>query len=589
MAATGGTGDLPSSTQKQKTGNENIMISKTEQTQEYEQSLKIVLVTVFGVFGFLILIIIVTLLYRLYKKRRRRQENTGSSDRYPSLQRSVSVDLEQKQAPTVLLLYSFDSSAHEKVVSSLAGFLIETCNCNVHLDLFEEQIIHDRGLDEWLIEKLQEVDFVIVLCSIGARLCCSKKKVRFKLETTRTLPDYFAVALDYVAEKMRAERSKGLPLTNFIVLYMDYSTASDIPHQLEMATKYCLMRDIDRLFCHLHGLNGEPTKDGAPYPGISENNYMESEMGKELQVSIESAKEYFRSNPDWVEDRLEQVPNLGRKLHVRRNSQEPLLGSSKNQDLPNIDPLSITSNIQSQTLPRPSVQHNRNQDELMQQLENEDSTQKDSCQSSFGSRQNIPFFTHPLLSSSSRSCDNIQVAVGDNNSPSLCKERHYEDSLEYPAPVSPFLQSHHTETDFPHAAKTKSKSMPAMLRNSLYSSQTVFQVEVHKAWDDLDGKSAYSESQETVSNADSVSDDLERDIKSIIMPVQFESRKNSAPQFRTETCEHFHRGLSMIPTFFLDLSHQGQKPMKGSHMDNFNKFEDSIFIGEQIQLDDIHV
>ena len=80
------------------------------------------------------------------------------------------VDLESKQLPSVLLLYSYDCASHEKVVSALAGYLIETCNCNVHLDLFEDQVILERGLDDWLVEKLQDVDFIIVLCSVGARL-----------------------------------------------------------------------------------------------------------------------------------------------------------------------------------------------------------------------------------------------------------------------------------------------------------------------------------------------------------------------------------------------------------------------------------
>ena len=55
----------------------------------------------------------------------------------------------------------------------------------------------------------QEADFIVIVCSLGARLRCSKKRVRFREATGRFLPDYFAVAVDYVAEKLRVERSKG--------------------------------------------------------------------------------------------------------------------------------------------------------------------------------------------------------------------------------------------------------------------------------------------------------------------------------------------------------------------------------------------
>ena len=202
-------------------------------------------------------------------------------------------DLEQKQTPTVLLLYAYDCAAHEKVVSSLAGYLIETCNCNVHVDLFEDQIIMERGLDDWLVDRLQEADFILVLCSIGARLRCTKKRVRFKLDPYRRIPDYFAVAIDYVAEKMRVERSKGLPMSRFINAYFDYSTSSDIPHQLEAGTKFCLMKDISALFCHIHGFMSDPSKCSTTYPAISDKYFESSELGLELKVSIDSAKEFL--------------------------------------------------------------------------------------------------------------------------------------------------------------------------------------------------------------------------------------------------------------------------------------------------------
>ena len=190
-------------------------------------------------------------------------------------------DLEQKQVPTLLILYSYDCPAHEKVVSSFAGFLMEACHCNVHLDIFEDQLIYERGLDEWLVEKLQEADFIIVVCSVGARLRCTKKRVRFKSDPNRSIPDYFAIAVDYVAEKMRVERSKGLPMSRFIVTFMEYSSASDIPHQLDTGVKFNLMKDMNALFNHLHGFPSDVNKFGPVWQNSVEQHYEDSELASE--------------------------------------------------------------------------------------------------------------------------------------------------------------------------------------------------------------------------------------------------------------------------------------------------------------------
>jgi hypothetical protein len=424
------------------------------------------------------------------------------------------IDLEQKQVPTVLLLYSYDCSAHEKVVEALSGFLIETCNCNVHLDMFEEQLIMERGLDEWLVDNLQEAEFIIVLSSIGARLRCSKKKVRFKVEDGKILPDYFAVAVDYVAEKMRVERSKGMPLTTFCVAYMDYSTESDIPPQLEMAFKFCLMKDITALFCHLHGIHGEPTKDGAPIVGLTPDTFDTTEMGLELKVALESAKEYFKSNPDWVEDRIEPVPNPVKKSrHNRKNSLEPLLLPSDDPSL--LPPKShiISNEITVQPLPKMTTN-------LQQMSLISPKNRQNSFPSSLSSRQTL---STPPINKSSKSCDNFRQEM-DNRCDLCGLQGHSIGSSD--CNIKQFIPPQESDND--ESVKLKSKSMPAVNRNSLFSSQTIFQAEVHKEWDDQDGRLSTADSHETNSNHESIVDDLERDLDSIVNPIHIS--RMSKPQ-----------------------------------------------------------
>ena len=462
-----------------------------------------------------------------------------------------------------MLLYSFDCSAHEKVVQTLAGFLIETCNCNVHLDVFEEQIIHERGLDDWLVDKLQEVEFIIVLSSIGARLRCSKKKVRFKVDPCHTLPDYFAVAVDYVAEKMRVERAKGMPLTTFCVVYMDYSSENDIPPQLEMGYKFCLMKDITALFCHLHGLDGQPTKNGEPIEGLSEDTFDATELGQELKVAIESAKEFFRSNPDWVEDRIEPVSNVGKfkSRHTRKSSLEPLLGPNVKENMPPSDDHNRVDSdrIRCQTLPKIDQ---RFQQIPLVPLQN----RQNSFPSSLSSRQTI---STPPLQKNSKSCDNfssetnIQYEMSGMEGNNVASEE---------SKATLYMSLHH-ETETEDNVRSKSKSMPAVFRNSLHSSQTIFIAEVHKEWDYQDGQISHSDSQETSSNADSVVDDLERDLDSIVNPKHIPPITYSHTSF-----DNISNVFSNLPAALLTCSNLGAKsmnPANGQFVENTHETNQS--------------
>ena len=405
----------------------------------------------------------------------------------------------------MLLLYAYDCPAHEKVVSALAGFLIDTCNCNVHLDIFEDQIIHERGLDDWLIDRLQEADFIIVLCSVGARLRCTKKRVRFKSDPYRTVPDYFAVAVDYVAEKMRVERVKGLPMSRFIVTYMDYSYSSDIPHQIEMATKFHLMKDITKLFCHVHGItNSDNSKFGNLPPSAIDQYYESSENGLELQVAIESAKEFFKCNPNWVEDSMEVLPpqcSKSKSRPPRKRSLEPLLGDSPR------DPRLVEAKVEihHQSLsPKPC-------DQAPKVLSSPKSLPQQGDSFKVKNRYSADIETIPCIL-----CGQVDHC-SDNYT---CKGRELRKSGQ---------ENEEDDLFYLSSVGVKSRSMPTMCSSSVNGSQTVYhQVEVHKEWAVSDGQlSDETESQEYESSRDL--DDLERDLQSIIAPQTAQAKTMSLP------------------------------------------------------------
>ena len=63
-----------------------------------------------------------------------------------------------------------------------------TCNvlylgeCEVYLDLNDVDGVKDMGIHSWIQEKIELSQFVVILCSTGARYKCGKKKMKMKQE-----------------------------------------------------------------------------------------------------------------------------------------------------------------------------------------------------------------------------------------------------------------------------------------------------------------------------------------------------------------------------------------------------------------------
>uniref|UniRef100_A0A2C9LV25 SEFIR domain-containing protein n=1 Tax=Biomphalaria glabrata TaxID=6526 RepID=A0A2C9LV25_BIOGL len=328
-----------STTKHPQNDNTGPIIEETQESEEYQQDLQVVLGTAFGVIAVVGLIALGFLLYRIYKSRQAAL-SYPHNEILDTFERDPTVEIDGKSQPLVLLLYAYDCSIHQQVVMALAGFLMEACGITVSVDLMEEQEITDKGIDDWLVDRLQDADYIMVLCSLGARLRCSKKGVRFKPDCHQLLPDYFAVAVDYVAEKMRAEKQKGLSVNKFLTAYMDYSTRSDIPPQLETASQFCLMKDIHKLHMHFNTQGPDSAKaDSVSQSSTCENHYHETETGAVLKAILEQAKAFFKENPSWMDDRLEpeRCPSFflrGKNRKRRRNSMEqPLLALTETPPL----------------------------------------------------------------------------------------------------------------------------------------------------------------------------------------------------------------------------------------------------------------
>ena len=150
-------------------------------------------------------------------------------------------------------------------------------------------------------------DCVLSCMSYSACNCLLMPYLVFQNDPTRSLPDYFAVAVDYVAEKLRAERQKGLGSAKFLTVHMDYSTPQDVPHQLEASTHFNLLRDIHSLIGHLSSLGGTDSRKSDTSSQSSLTRVLETETWEIFQATLEQAKIFFKDNPSWMDDFIEQI------------------------------------------------------------------------------------------------------------------------------------------------------------------------------------------------------------------------------------------------------------------------------------------
>lgn len=191
----------------------------------------------------------------------------------------------------------------------------------VALDLWEDFSLCREGQREWVIQKIHESHFIIVVCSKGMKYFVDKKNYRHKGSGRGSgKGELFLVAVSAIAEKLRqAKHSSSAQLSKFIAVYFDYSCEGDVPGILDLSTKYKLMDNLPQLCSHLH------SRDlGLPEPGqcpgqVSRRNYFRSKSGRSLYVAICNMHQFIDEEPDWFEKQF--IPLRPTPLHYR----EPVL------------------------------------------------------------------------------------------------------------------------------------------------------------------------------------------------------------------------------------------------------------------------
>ncbi|XP_057702499.1 interleukin-17 receptor D isoform X1 [Corythoichthys intestinalis] len=255
--------------------------------------------------------------------RKKQQENIYSQldeESSESSNQSAASGAERpRPRPKVFLCYSDrDGPKHAGVIQSFAYFLQDFCGCEVVLDLWEHLEMCREGQMSWLGRRLDEADFIIVVCSKGLRSYFVEKKSRKgKTPAGRrgadgSGNDLFVTSVAMIAEKLRrAQREdddsdedgdrtgRARQLHRFMAVYFDYSDDNDVPTVLSLAPRLKLMEQLPQLLARLHsGPSGRTEREPRPFHA-SRRNYFRSKSGRSLYVAICNMHQHVSQNPEW--------------------------------------------------------------------------------------------------------------------------------------------------------------------------------------------------------------------------------------------------------------------------------------------------
>ncbi|XP_074861398.1 interleukin-17 receptor D [Carettochelys insculpta] len=224
--------------------------------------------------------------------------------------------------PKVFICYSSkDCQKHINVIQCFAYFLQDFCGCEVALDLWEDLKNCKEGQKEWLIQKISESQFIIIVCSKGMKYFVEKKNWKH-MGTNRDTEkgELFLLAISIIAEKLRQAKQNSDDLCKYIAVYFDYSCEGDIPGIVDLSTKYKLMDNLPQLYSHLH-CRDLSLQDSELYPvNISKRNYFRSKSGRSLYVAICNMHQFIDQEPDWFEKQL--IPFPQPPLHYQEPAME---------------------------------------------------------------------------------------------------------------------------------------------------------------------------------------------------------------------------------------------------------------------------
>ncbi|XP_029477255.1 interleukin-17 receptor D [Oncorhynchus nerka] len=185
--------------------------------------------------------------------------------------------------PRLLICYSSDDGhAHVRAVMQLAVFLQQHMATQVFLDLWDSLSLAEEGIMGWHCRRIQESDFVLVICSRGLQ---RRPPERDAGESRSTA----AAVVSLMGEELGRAKAKGRDISKYMAAIFEYSEEKDIPAELGFVSRYTLTRDLPLLFSHIHGVALHKPGKYLRIEHITEEGYTKLPAGAALQWSIYEA------------------------------------------------------------------------------------------------------------------------------------------------------------------------------------------------------------------------------------------------------------------------------------------------------------
>ncbi|KAF7210365.1 interleukin-17 receptor D isoform X2 [Nothobranchius furzeri] len=197
--------------------------------------------------------------------------------------------------PRLLICYSrYDGPAHVKAIMHLGTFVQQHMATQVHLDLWENLSLSEEGSMSWHCRKIQECDFVLVICSPGLRqrhnpAGSAKDEEGDEVADLGLNFKSCEAVVHIIGEEVGRAKARGQDLSKYMTAIFEYCEETDIPTELRLVSCYRLTSDLPLLFSHLHGVALHRPGSYLKINHITEEGFSTVPSGAALQWAIREA------------------------------------------------------------------------------------------------------------------------------------------------------------------------------------------------------------------------------------------------------------------------------------------------------------
>ncbi|XP_041046688.1 interleukin-17 receptor B isoform X2 [Carcharodon carcharias] len=218
-------------------------------------------------------------------------------------------DAQLLQPVKVLIVYSMDNTLFQNVVLTFAELLQRSSGIQVIIDMWQKRSIAEMGPAQWLALQKEIADKIIIICSKGAKMkwdaICHKPNIDQKMNNSENM---YSTAISIFCSDLQS----GSHLHKYSIVYFDkISSANDIPGIFSSCVKYCLGKDINKLYKNLHGASQKTCSKHAilmphydykiPYnhkmnKAILEFKYWQNINSTSLEITVEDLESSHAKN-----------------------------------------------------------------------------------------------------------------------------------------------------------------------------------------------------------------------------------------------------------------------------------------------------